>query len=134
MTHYRKLFDEGKYLGAWHLPADRDAIVEIEAVAAGVLERGQQKTRKPILRLRGKKLLFALNKTNAKTIATMYGQDIEKWSGKPIALYVGTTRDPDGGGQCACVRVRPRAPGAGTKGGEIDETATASEPQEEAQP
>lgn len=126
MTHFRSLFDAGKYLGAWHLPAGKDSVVEIESVTGGVLESGTVKTKKPILRLRGKRLLFALNKTNAKTIARLYGQDVEQWAGKSIALYIGETRDPDGGGKCACIRIRPKRPD-GSADGQIDEAATAPE-------
>ena len=130
MTHYRNLFDAGKYLGSWHLPRKQDAIVVIESCSGGVLENGAKKTKKPIVRMKGKTLLLALNKTNAKTIARLYGPDVEKWAGKPIALYVTTTRDPDGGGQCECIRVRPTVPGSGADGGAIDETAT-EQPKEE---
>lgn len=127
MTHYRNLFDPGKYLGAWHLPTDRDAVVVIESCAGGVLEQGQRKTRKPIVKLRGKTLLLALNKTNAKTIANMYGVDVTKWAGQSIALYVGETRDPESGGKCACIRVRPTKPSKGLEGGEINEAASPAE-------
>jgi len=130
VTHYRALFDAGKYLGAWHLPADRDAVVIIESVSGAVLEAGTVKTKKPVVRMKGKQLLFALNKTNAKTIARMYGPDVDKWAGKAIALYVGTTRDPSTGDtDCPCIRVRPKKPGKDA-GGEIDESATAPQAEE----
>jgi hypothetical protein len=126
VTHYRTLFDAGKYLGAWHLPKGKDVTVTIENVSGGELKvAGSTKaTRKPIVKLVDKKLLWALNKTNAKSLERLYGTDVEAWAGKPVTLYVGRTRDPDGGGQCDCIRVRPGATG-GT--GAIDEAATKAE-------
>lgn len=132
MTHYRNLFDAGKYLGAWHLPVATDAVIEIESCTGGVLENGKVKTKKPVIKMVAKTLLFALNKTNAKTIASLYGPDVDAWKGKRIALYVGETRHPDTGLMGPCVRVRPKAPGVGSKGGAIDEAAT--EPKAEAAP
>jgi hypothetical protein len=124
VTHYRNLFDAGKYLGAWHLPSGKDSIVEIESVTGGVLEAGTVKTRKPLVKMRGKGLILALNKTNAKTIARLYGPDVDQWRGKLIALYVGVTRDPStGDNNCPCIRVRPSKP-TGSGGGQIDESAS----------
>ncbi len=133
MTHFRSLFDAGKYLGAWHLPTGKDAVVEIESVTGGVLEAGTVRTKKPIVKMRGKTLLLALNKTNAKTIAKLYGPDVDKWAGKLIFLYVGTTRDPStGDNNCPCIRIRPTKPSKGAGGGDIDETASAPAPETEA--
>ena len=124
MAHYRTMFDTGRFLGSWHLPSDRDSVVEMESVTGGVLENGTVKTKKPLVKMRGKTLLLALNKTNAKVIAKLYGADVSKWVGQPIALYVGQTRDPDGGGQIACIRVRPTRPDAAAvkDSGKIDES------------
>jgi hypothetical protein len=55
---------------------------------------------------------------------------VDKWAGKAIALYVGTTRDPSTGDtDCPCIRVRPKKPGKDA-GGEIDESATAPQAEE----
>ena len=43
--------------------------------------------KKPVLYFQGKKKGMALNKTNATTIAKVYGDDTESWSGMPIILF-----------------------------------------------
>lgn len=110
MTHYRQLYDRD-YLGAWDLPDDKDVTVTIEkAVGGELVGNGGKKAKKPIISFAGKEKKFVCNVTNAKTIATMYGNHVEKWAGKKIALYVSTTRDPSTGGDIPCIRVRPQAP------------------------
>lgn len=61
----------------------------------------------------GAKKPLGLNATNAKTITALYGTDKPaEWQERKIllTLFVGTARDPDGGGQCNCVRIRNRKP------------------------
>lgn len=56
-------------------------------------------------------LPLALNKTNAKTIAGLYGTKTSAWVGKTITLFPTTTQvgeDPN----VECIRVRPVIPGA----------------------
>lgn len=108
MSHYRTLFDAGKYLGSWHLPRTEDVTVTIEWCKGGILKNAKTETKKPILKFKGKTLLLALNKTNAKTMERLHGTEFEAWEGKNITLYVGRTRDPDGGGQIDCIRIRPK--------------------------
>ena len=122
MTHYRTLFDAGRYLASWHIPRGKDTTVEIESVTAGVLKKGTKETRKPLIKFVGKKLLFACNVTNGKVIDRMYGADVEQWVGKKITLYVGKVKNPEGGGTCDGICVRPRV---GESGGDIDETVKA---------
>jgi len=114
MTHYRQLYDRD-YLGAWDLPEDRDVVVTIEQARGGELVgNGGKKAKKPIISFVGKEKKFVCNVTNAKAIAGMYGNHVEKWAGKRIALYVSTTRDPSTGGDIPCIRVRPQAPSPST--------------------
>lgn len=109
-TDYRSLYDRD-YLGSWDIPENRDAVVTIENVIGGELTAiGGKKSKKPIISFTGKEKKFICNKTNAKAIAAMYGNHVEKWVGKRIALYVSTTRDPGTGGDIACLRVRPQVP------------------------
>ncbi len=108
MTHWRSMFDN-KYLGNWDLPEGRDIAVVIERVEAGTLTSlGGRTDKKPIVFFVGKEKGMALNKTNAKAIAGMYGHDTAKWRDKPIAIYVTTTSSPDG--MVPCIRVRPTPP------------------------
>jgi hypothetical protein len=60
--------------------------------------------------VRGSEKGFALNSTNGKTIAALYGNHVEKWAGKKITLYKSMTRNPQGDGEVECIRVRPTAP------------------------
>ena len=112
MTDYRAMFD-GKYLGAWNLVdaqgEKRDCIVTIESVAAEkVVMEGGVSNKKPVLRFVGKELPFVCCKTNAKTIAAMYGNDTTKWVGRRITLFATTTQV--GGQEKDCIRVRPSIP------------------------
>lgn len=108
MSHWRSMFDN-KYLGNWDLPEGRDVAVVIERVEAGTLtSQGGRTDKKPIVFFQGKEKGLALNKTNAKCIAAMYGNDTARWAGKAIALYVTQTSSPDGLVQC--IRVRPTPP------------------------
>ena len=110
MTHYQQLYDRD-YLGSWDLPEGQDLVATISVVKAGELTAvGGRKNKKPIISIDGQDKKFVCNKTNAKTIATMYGNHVEKWAGKKIALYISTTRDPSTGGDIACIRVRPATP------------------------
>ena len=111
MTDYRSMFDR-EYIGSWELPRDRDAVVKIRDVKAAVLNNGRTQNKKPVIFFEGKEKGMVCNKTNAKTIASLHGNDVAGWIGKSIALYVATTRDPSGGGDVECIRVRPTAPKA----------------------
>lgn len=111
MTDYRSLYDKD-YIGAWDLQ-DKDVTVTISKVIGGQLTgQGGRKARKPIIYMHKTDKGFALNATNGKTIAALYGPLIENWAGKRITLYKSVTRNPDGTGDVDCIRVRPRVPGA----------------------
>lgn len=111
-TDYRSMFDS-EYIGAWDLEG-RDVTVTIEKVEAGELTtQGGRKARKPIVHFVGKKKGFALNKTNAKIIASLYGKDTKEWIGREITVY--PTQTSFGSEQVDCIRVRPMVP---TKKGE----------------
>lgn len=112
MTDYRSLYDK-EFIGAWDLKDDKDVVVTITKVIGGQLVgQGGRKAKKPVVYMRGTEKGFALNSTNGKTIAAMYGTHVEKWVGKKIALYKSTTRNPNGDGDVECIRVRPRVPAA----------------------
>lgn len=42
---------------------------------------------KPVLYFKGKTKGLILNKTNAKNIATVYGDDMDDWTGQDIVLF-----------------------------------------------
>jgi hypothetical protein len=101
----------GPWLYAEHLPKGRDVVVEIERVELGhVTDTSGKKSNRCVLWFKGKKRPLALNATNGKAVATMYGPMTEAWPKKLVALYVGETRDPTDGTKIDCVRIRNRPP------------------------
>ena len=111
MTDYRGMFDR-EYLGAWDLQG-RDVTLTITRCVAGELTgSGGKKAKKPLVYFKGKggteTKPLALNKTNGKLIAGMYGPDTTAWVGKKITIYATTTSF--GGDTVECIRVRPGIP------------------------
>ncbi len=107
MPDYRGMFDRD-HIGAWDL-GGKDAVVTIAEVKAGELVgQGGRKAKKPIVKFEGKEKTFALNRTNGKIIATMYGADTAEWVGKKITIY--PTQTQFGGDTVDCIRVRPQVP------------------------
>lgn len=108
MADYRTMFDSD-WIRAWDL-GGKDRVVTIVKVEAGELEnhRAKKKDRKPVVWFKGAKKPLALNKTNAKTIASMYGTDTTSWVGKTIAIY--PTKTQFGNEEMDCIRVRPNVP------------------------
>ncbi len=62
---------------------------------------------KPIVRFEEAKRGLLLNRTNARTIAELHGQDTDAWRGKRITLFPTTTEFR--GSVVECIRVRPAA-------------------------
>lgn len=74
-----------EYLKADDLKAANSTVTISEAVIEEI-GQGQQKESKLILAFVGKKKRLVLNKTNAKVIAGLYGNETEDWKGKQITL------------------------------------------------
>jgi hypothetical protein len=102
------MFDN-KWVKSWDL-GGRDITVTIVRVEAGVLEnkRANKKDKAPIVWFKGGKKPLGLNRTNAKTIAAMYGNDTKDWIGKSVTLY--PTQTQFGNDTVDCIRIRPQAP------------------------
>lgn len=108
MTDYRSMYDR-EFIGAWDLAGKGDVAVTIASVKAGELTaQGGRKAKKPVVYFEGAQKGFALNKTNGKAIAAMYGNDTEQWAGKRIAIYA--TKTTFGAEEVECIRVRPTPP------------------------
>ena len=108
MPHYKSMFDEKEYLFAFDLQ-NKEVTVEIAKVEAGTITGEQgRKSKKPLVSFKGAKKKLALNKTNGKTIASLYGNDTSMWIGKLITIYPTTTTF--GSETVECIRVRPVAP------------------------
>lgn len=119
---YRNMFNRD-YIGAWDLT--KEATVTITRVEAKELKNGKGSDKKPIVYMQGKEKGWVLNKTNAKVLARLYGNDTKQWIGKQITLFASKT---DVGGETVdCIRCKPPRPGA------VSETAAepAREPGEE---
>jgi hypothetical protein len=107
MADYRKMYDDKEYLYDYDLEGDRT--LEIASVNRGELTGDQnRKTKKPMVSFVGEAKKLALNKTNGKTIAKLYGTDTDDWAGELITLYPTTTAF--GGETVGCIRVRPQRP------------------------
>lgn len=121
MAHYKTMFDDSDMLFAHDL-GGKEIVVQIARVYGDVItgEKGR-KSKKPFVEFQGKKKRLALNRTNAKTVARMYGSDTSAWEGKLIALYPTTTEF--GGETVECIRIRPQIP-----------KQSASQPKADAQP
>lgn len=110
MTDYRSMYDRD-YIGHFDLPGGKDLTLTIKNVVGGELTAmGGRKSKKPIVHFKQAVKPLICNKTNAKTIAAMYGNAVEQWKGKAVTLFVSTTRDPSGGGEVECIRIRPKVP------------------------
>ena len=112
-----KLVFPSKYLSAEDLiAAGTDEITSvIESVRfEEVAMEGGVKDTKAIISFKNRKKDFILGaKTNAKTIASLYGKVMENWIGKAITLYHTTTKV--GRETKTCLRVRPVVPNVETK-------------------
>lgn len=107
MADFRKMYDS-EWLYAYDLDG-KDVTVEIERTeVATLVGSGGRKAKKPAVYFVGKVKGLALCKTNARTIAALYGNDTDKWVGKKITLFPTTTTfGPD---TVECIRIRPGAP------------------------
>lgn len=118
MPHWRSMM-ERDFIFAFDLNG-KDVVVTIDRVEAGNLTgQGGRKTKKPVCYFKGKEKGLALNSTNCRTIAALYGNDTDKWPGKQLTLYPTTTSF--GSETVECIRVRPSVPaGRGREPGEDD--------------
>ena len=109
MTTLHDLFP-GRYLTGEDLTG-QDVIViirRLEVEEMGRLDKKGETTQKPVLYFNGVNKGLVLNKTNALTIAKMYGDVIEKWYGQPVALY--PKQEHAFGSNWTVIRIRPRRP------------------------
>ena len=73
-------------------------------------EIGQEKDKKPVMYFADVKKGLVLNKTNATTIGSVHGQEIEGWAGLEIELF--TQMVPFNGQNVAAIRCRAVAEAA----------------------
>lgn len=97
-----------KYLSAHDIP-EEGVVVTIDDV---IMEKMQDGVLKPLISFKEHTIEKGMicNKTNATTIAKLYGDDTDEWIGARITLY--PTETPMNGEMKACIRVRSKKPGA----------------------
>lgn len=114
MPHWKSMMDRD-FIFAFDLNG-KEVAVTISRVEAGTLSgSGGRKAKKPVVYFEGKEKGLALNATNCKTIAKLYGNYTEKWIGKQVTLYPTTTEMA--GETVECIRIRPTAPRRDVKAG-----------------
>jgi hypothetical protein len=111
VTDIRTMFDN-RYLYHFDLPHPSGTVVEIAKVEPHTVEDPRTKTKqlKPLVYFKGVPRGLVFNKTNMKTVGTLYGYKAEDWVGKRIILFVTTTSA--GGQSVECIRVKPQIPPA----------------------
>lgn len=65
----------------------RNFTLTIAEFAIESMGHGAEEEEKPVLTFEGAKKGLVLNKTNAMTIASLYGPDTDNWIGQRITLY-----------------------------------------------
>lgn len=111
------LLKESDWLSAETIPADRDTILQIEAVIRRKTVKFKSETKHGYgsLKFVGKDRQLGLNATNIRTLSALYGSSTGEWFGKWVALYV----DPavSAFGQIvSAVRIRAKKPDPPAKG------------------
>jgi len=81
----------------------------IEGVGSHTFNEGQQDQKTQIvLSFVGKEKRLGLNATNARSIASILGEETDTWAGQEIKIYPTTTEF--GGKEVPCIRVVEEAP------------------------
>lgn len=115
MAHYMTFYP-GKYLAALDL-AGGDVTATITRIGVEEMKaKGGETEQKPILFFDNGHKPIVMNKTNAKVIAGMYGEETNGWIGKPVTLYAAEVEAF--GEMVMAIRVRlvvPKAPTAPAK-------------------
>ena len=70
-----------------HLAAADLAGKDCQLIISGVSVERLGEEEKPVIAFQRAKKTFVLNKTNARMIAALYGDDTDDWIGKTITLY-----------------------------------------------
>lgn len=109
---YRAYFNSSVFR-VWHLDGKQRTYKILQVKRLDSEFKGEER-KQPLLFLADRDgvvpLPLALNKTNAKTIAGLYGTRPSQWVGKFVTLFPTTT--DVGGKQEACIRVRNSDPTA----------------------
>ncbi len=122
---------QSKYVASHDLRG-REITVTISHVTTEELQDGQRTEYKPVVFFQGAQKGMVLNKTNAMTIASAFGDETDHWSGKQIVLFTVKTQNPQGqlvdGLRCRAVLVDVQAPVGDAFGQQPDINAPPSNP------
>lgn len=93
--HFKALFPT-KYLGSHDLNG-KDTVLTIRRVIVEEIETERGKEKKPVVyfeetaalaaKTQAEEKRLVLNRTNAKTIAAIYGNELDAWTGKRVQLF-----------------------------------------------
>ena len=81
-----ELMFPSKYLRAVDLDGER-LVTIADVVMDELVMRGGRREEKPVIHLKGDDKMLVLNKTNAETIAGLYGSESDEWRGKELVLF-----------------------------------------------
>jgi uncharacterized protein YcbX len=95
-----------KYLKADEL--EGDTVFTIDGVTVENVGTAQKAESKPVISFAETDKGLVLNKTNANTIASLYGPDTDEWNGKRVTLFA--TEVDFQGKQTLAIRVRMKKP------------------------
>lgn len=122
-----KLMFPSDYISAVEFKG-KDVTLTISGVAIEELKlQGGKKDRKPVFTFKETPKKYVCNKTNAKTIAKLYGSQAKDWIGKRVTFFPSSCEC--GGETVDCIRVRAKVPSAKAQ---AEATTTASEQQRDA--
>jgi hypothetical protein len=84
------ILKDSDWLSAETIPADRDTVLQIEAVIRRSVVKFKNETKKGYgsLKFVGKDRQLGLNATNIRILCALFGSDTSAWFGQHIALYV----------------------------------------------
>jgi hypothetical protein len=112
VAHWKSLM-ERDYMFAFDLQGKEWTLTIREVKGGTVVGEGGKKSKKPICWFEKAEKPLALNSTNCKAIAGMYGNDVSAWVGKQVTLYPTTTTF--GKETVDCIRIKPVKPKEQTK-------------------
>lgn len=97
-----------KYIKASDLPEGKISAATMDEISLQDIGQGEQKQKKIVISFVGKDKAFVCNKTNARAIAKLYGEDTDEWSGKSIGLF--RTEVQFGADMVESIRVHSKIP------------------------
>lgn len=111
-THWKNLFEKkSMLLGSHNLNVGEELVLQIDNVSIQSIKNQNGKNESvPVVQFRNANPMV-LNITNARMIASLYGELHENWVGKYIQLYSAEIKVK--GEKITALRVRPKMPNVG---------------------